>query len=154
MGKIVGRGILDAPSVKITECAPLIELTAYGRNTIETIEFLNEKNDEITIEKYVAMPNHVHLLVVVDNLDSGASGKPHLSNGASGKPRPTNTIIPKLVSSIKRFTNKRAGFDMWQTSYHDHIIRDETDYHARWQYIGQNPARWAEDEYYKAGDFI
>ena len=63
-------------------------------------------------------------------------------------PRPTNAIIPKLVSSIKRHTKKLAGFDMWQTSYHDRIIRDEGDYRQIWQYIDENPARWQEDEYY------
>jgi hypothetical protein len=53
-------------------------------------------------------------------------------------PRPTNAMIPKLISSIKRFTNKQAGFDLWQTSYHDHIIRDEADYRRIWQYIDDN----------------
>ena len=28
------------------------------------------------------------------------------------------------------------------------IIRNEADYLRIWQYIGQNPAHWAEDEYY------
>ena len=37
---------------------------------------------------------------------------------------------------------------LWQTSFHDHIIRDEHDYLTRWQYIDDNPAKWAEDEYY------
>jgi hypothetical protein len=38
---------------------------------------------------------------------------------------------------------------MWQTSYHDRIIRDEEDYLTKWQYIDENPVRWAEDEYYR-----
>jgi len=56
--------------------------------------------------------------------------------------------IPKLISSIKRFTNKHAGFNMWQDSYHDRIIRDEAEYQRIWQYVDSNPERWAEDEFF------
>ena len=37
---------------------------------------------------------------------------------------------------------------LWQRSYFDHVIRNEADYLRIWQYIGDNPAHWAEDEYY------
>ena len=84
------------------------------------------------------MPNHVHLIVIINDF----------GEGASGEPRHTNAVIPKLISSIKRFTNKQAGFNIWQTSYHDHIIRDEEDYQTKWNYIDTNPARWDEDEYF------
>jgi hypothetical protein len=70
------------------------------------------------------------------------------SVGASGNPRPTEAIIPKLISSLKRYTNKVSQMDLWQDSYHDHIIRDENDYLTHSKYIENNPARWAEDEYY------
>ena len=33
-------------------------------------------------------------------------------------------------------------------SYYDHVIRNEADYLRAWQYIDDNPAHWAEDEYY------
>ena len=38
---------------------------------------------------------------------------------------------------------------MWQTSYHDHIIRNEADYRRIWEYIDTNPEKWQEDCYYK-----
>jgi hypothetical protein len=62
------------------------------------------------------------------------------------RPRPANADIPKLISSIKRFTNKKAGSDMLRKSYYDHIIRDEKDYQRIWQYIDENPLKWQEDE--------
>ena len=37
---------------------------------------------------------------------------------------------------------------LWQRSYYDHAIRNDADYLRTWQYIHDNPARWAEDEYY------
>ena len=56
--------------------------------------------------------------------------------------------VPKFVSSLKRYTNRVCNHSLWQTSYHDHIIRDEEDFLRHWTYIDQNPALWAEDEYY------
>lgn len=61
--------------------------------------------------------------------------------------RPT-ALIPRVVAAMKRFTNQKAGCKLWQTSYYDHIIRDEADYTARYNYILDNPRRWAEDEYF------
>ncbi len=43
---------------------------------------------------------------------------------------------------------RELGYSIFQTSFHDHIIRDENDYLTRWQYIDDNPAKRAEDEYY------
>ena len=47
-----------------------------------------------------------------------------------------------------RFTNKQAGFNLWQSSFNDHIIHNDDEYLRIWQYIDDNPARWSEDEYY------
>ena len=130
LGRVdVGRGILDAP---------FVELSEYGKALNDSIEFLNNNKTEIDIVNYVIMPNHVHLIVIINGQH----------NGASGMPRPTNALIPKLVSSIKRFTNKQTGFNLWQHSFHDHIIRNDEDYLRIWQYIDENPARWSEDIYY------
>jgi REP element-mobilizing transposase RayT len=83
------------------------------------------------------MPNHVHLIVRVTTA----------GNGAPGSSRPTQTI-PQVVAALKRFSNQEAGIKLWQTSYHDHIIRNEADYLRIWNYIDTNPAKWREDCYY------
>ena len=80
------------------------------------------------------MPNHIHILV-------------SLPGGAPGASRPTQ-LVPRMVAAIKRFTNQEVGEDIWQTSYHDHIIRTEDDYFTHMTYIEENPAHWTEDRYY------
>lgn len=70
---------------------------------------------------------------------TGAEG-----NETQGK-RPT---VSQIIGALKRFTNKETKLKLWQTSFHDHIIRDERDYLVRWQYIDDNPAKWVDDEYY------
>ena len=130
--RIVGRGILDAPE---------IHLSQYGCLIQDSLNFIAEKYKNFMFHHWVIMPNHVHILLSV--LDGEGS-----ADGASGMPRPTNALVPKLVSSLKRYTNRKSGVDLWQTGYYDHIIRDEQDFLTRWQYIDNNPAAWLEDDYY------
>ena len=37
---------------------------------------------------------------------------------------------------------------LFQRSFHDHVIRNEDDLHSVREYIAHNPARWREDELY------
>ena len=43
---------------------------------------------------------------------------------------PTKSVLAKVVNAFKALTSKQFGEPMWQRSYHDHIIRDEAEYHA------------------------
>ena len=52
------------------------------------------------------------------------------------------------VGALKRLVNRRLGANIWQRSFHEHVIRGQRDYREIWEYIGQNPAKWAEDRYY------
>lgn len=128
LSRIVARGILDAPE---------IALSLIGRRIEEAICFLDKNWQDISVHSYVIMPNHVHLLLEVKRAE-----------GASRMPRATGAIVPSFVSSLKRFTSKNYPCKLWQTSYYDHIIRDEKDYNVRWEYIANNPSRWIEDDYY------
>ena len=87
----------------------------------------------------VIMPNHIHFIVEITN-----------GRGTSRRPSPTraDSAIPKYISTFKRFTNKNSKVSLWQRSYYDHIIRNETDYLEKLNYIKTNPHRWSDDEYF------
>ena len=87
------------------------------------------------------MPNHIHLIVVI----SEAIQKGNILNGTSQAPSPTNAILPKFVSLYKRYCNREYGDNLFQRSFHDHIIRNEADYQRIWNYIDTNPLKWNED---------
>lgn len=59
-------------------------------------------------------------------------------------PSPTNSLVPRAVSVMKRLINKEVGENIFQRSYHDHIIRTENDYLDAWSYIEANPVLWVE----------
>ena len=128
LSKIVGGGVPDAPQNN---------LSYYGSIVANQIDEMNKTYENVTAEKYIVMPNHVHILIRV-------------INGSSGTPTPTNSLVSMWVSTFKRFANKRCNCELWQRSFHDHIIRNEEDYLLHLQYIDENPRKWllGEDEYY------
>ncbi len=119
--KIVGRDVLDAPRVLVTNTGKTVEKYIYSINNVE----------RVSIEKFVIMPNHIHLLLFIDNFD-----------GASRTSRPTHSILSRTISGFKRLCNKEIGKNIWQTSFYDHIIRSEEDYKTHYRYIEDNPAMW------------
>ncbi len=119
---------------------PCVRLTQYGKIVDKYINLMNVRYDNISIEKYVIMPNHIHMIISVTPENP--------TNGLSQAPNPTNAIIPKFISLFKRYCNREIGHNIFQRSFHDHIIRNEKDYSEIWEYIENNPARWAEDRYY------
>ena len=38
---------------------------------------------------------------------------------------------------------------LWQTNYHEHIIRNQQSYQKISEYIVNNPAKWLENKFYK-----
>lgn len=123
----VGDGVLDVPNVR---------LSPYGEIVAETLREMGKTYSWLSLDRYVIMPNHIHLLVQIGD------------NGPSRTPAPTNELLPMLISTFKRFTNRKCGLQLWQRSYHEHVIRNERDYQEIWEYIDTNPAKWAEDRYY------
>jgi len=89
--------------------------------------------DHISVDKYVIMPDHIHMLITIQYPD----GHP-----GTGVPTPRTSVIARFVSSFKRFCNKEYGNNIWQSRYYDHVIRNQQDYEEVWQYIETNPIRW------------
>ena len=76
------------------------------------------------------------------------------NGGTSRAPSPTashtpaNAKLPRVIAAFKRLCNKETGYNVFQRSYMEHIIRDFDDYVVRKNYITNNPIRWIEDKYY------
>ena len=129
LGTIVGGGALDAPDVRLSRYGEIAQKYILSGNRIPGV----------TVDKFVIMPNHIHLILLVDDT---------ADTGTSRAPSPTNAVIPHFVSTLKRFCHRDFGKKIFQRSYHDHVIRNEASYQKIWQYIDNNPTLWQEDCFY------
>lgn len=134
----------DAPKIDVFDASQGVNLLPYGIVADKFINQLNAFYDNIYIDNYVIMPNHIHIILFVKSFE----------NGASRTSRPTtkqHSIVSQFVSTFKRFCNKEIGENIWQTSFHDHVIRNRDDYEEHKKYIYENPMRWYYDELYTVG---
>lgn len=134
LSSVIGavRGdVLDAPSV-----CPQIKLKRYGMIADKYIKQLSDHYEHITVDYYVIMPNHVHMILSVG--DHGAS--------RTSPPTKQHSSVSRFVSTFKRFCNKEYGTNIWQRHFYDHIIRDREDYENHAKYVYENPLRWYYDE--------
>ena len=118
---------------------PVINLTEIGKLVEEQIQALPARIPGLVIERYVIMPNHIHLLIKLTDTESG---------GAS--PSPTGRMgIVDAVRILKSQTTRLSGTShLWQRSFYDHIVRNQTEYNDIAEYIDANPARWLDDRFF------
>ena len=115
-----------------------MHLSVLGKIVKTHILDLESHYENIKIDNWVIMPNHIHLLICIEERIN---------------PFPTvniPNIVGKLKASITRSVRQNAIYSqpLWQKSYHDYIIRNEKDYLKIWQYITYNAEKWLEDCFY------
>ena len=100
---------------------------------------------EVQLDAWIVMPNHIHGIVILTGERKGtevpvAPGGPHA--------RSLGALMAGFKSSVtKRINSFRGtpGAAVWQRSYYDHVIRNESSLNRIRQYIAENPVRWPED---------
>ena len=127
LSEIVGEGF------------PLPQLTVYGKIAEKYILSVNRKYPHINTEKYVVMPNHIHIIFSVNN-DGRGDPSPTIINAVGWLKYSVTKQINQICGNI--------GNKIFQRSFYDHIIRGEKDYLEIWEYIENNPQKWEEDKFY------
>ena len=98
----------------------------------------------VNLDKYVVMPNHIHILLSVTDNDGRTMHAP--TNNIEQR---KTSSVSNIIQQYKGYVTKKAGFPVWQKSFYDHIVRNEEDYLNIWEYIETNPLKWSLDKYYK-----
>ncbi|MEI6084507.1 MAG: hypothetical protein WCS70_09420 [Verrucomicrobiota bacterium] len=105
----------------------------------------------IRLMGFVVMPDHVHVAFVLCE-ESGRSRpeeRSHIGNGVVGAPFRARSGLPSVLNSFKGYTGKKINEllsrhgEVWQSTYHDHLVRDEEDFRTRLSYMHGNPVRKA-----------
>lgn len=81
------------------------------------------------VDKYVVMPNHVHIILQLLPSSGGRS-------------------VAEIIGHMKQAVSTILGKSIWQKGFHDHVIRSEPEYQKIWLYIDYNPAKWSDDCYF------
>ncbi|MGP1382228.1 MAG: transposase [Thainema sp.] len=152
-----------------------MQLDSLGQIVAE--EWLRSQNirQEINLDAWVIMPNHIHGIVFIQDKTSqqvsdnssqvsnqpqnpvGANGHSPLQNGHSPIQHVTPFMRPRSLSSFitgfKSTATKRINLlrntprtPVWQRNYYEHIIRNKESLEQIRYYIQTNPANWQTDQ--------
>ena len=108
-----------------------IDLSPYGEIVDDAINNIPNVYPALSVECYVIMPDHVHLLLMI-------------CADENGRPM-TAPTISWVVNQLKGNVTKRIGQAIWQKSFYDHVIRNKKDYDKHVKYIYENPMNWQFD---------
>ena len=116
-------------------------LTQTGKICEELLLQMERRFHGVTIEKYVIMPDHIHAVIAFsDNVVS------EIPQTAGASPRPT---LMDVICTFKSLTTRRCntmcgiqGRKIFQTSFYEHIVRNEKEYYEICKYIDDNPINW------------
>ena len=117
LSTIVGGDALIAPQIRLTE---------IGKITEKHIQKINLVYTDVTVEKYIIMPDHIHLLLFIDGF----------GDGTMKESSPTN--LSTVIRSLKTFVTRDVGKSIWQCSFYDEIIKNETHFQRAWEYTQYN----------------
>ncbi len=112
---VVGGDDLGAPKKII--------LKPYGKIAEKYILSIKEAYESVKVENYIIMPNHIHLLLLIDTY---------------GLPRSSAPTISDVVAAFKKMVNHDCKENLWQRGFNDHIIRNQSDYENHWNYVEYN----------------
>lgn len=95
----------------------------------------------VRLHEYVLMPNHLHAIIELTDLDPTRVG-----------PRAALWEIVRVFKAATSYQIRRSegqSWFAWQDEYYDEIIRTETALQKIRQYILDNPLRWSQDKFFK-----
>jgi putative transposase len=103
-----------------------MRLSRLGEIVARTWRAIPDHFPSVGLDAFIVMPNHVHGIV-------------WLSRAGHAPP------LPAVIGSFKGAASRAAGQRLWQRSFHDRVIRSESELHALRRYVLDNPLRWALD---------
>ena len=157
----VGADALVRPQNKFF-VRPAVRLSEIGQIVEHYINNVNTVYNGVTVDKFVIMPNHFHIIFAFNRDDDGRTraSAPTDNRNDDGRTRGATTdekqsvsteravCLNGVVESIKSLSSRAAKCELWQRSFYDTVLRSEEMYRTKWNYIDTNPERWIEDEYF------
>ena len=106
-----------------------VPLSPIGKIVEQGILQVSSHYEYVSIDKYCIMSDHIHMILRIESdIDGRMISAPTVST---------------VVGSMKRWVSKQLGRPIWQKSFYDHGIRNQRDYDEIWEYIENNPLKYA-----------
>lgn len=120
---------------------PIIKPTVIGQRVIDGWFSIPEFSAFVQLGEFQLMPNHLHGIIFFD--------KPNYSdwqpNTFGPQSQNLGSVLRGYKAGVKAFATTNNIDFVWQTRYHDRVIRSNDELNRIRQYIVENPANWERD---------
>lgn len=132
-----------------------MRLNEYGMVAAACLTSLSEHFIFVTVDYYVVMPNHVHLILCINRMHcrgvacNAPTGNDNYYSRISPKRNTLSTIIRSYKSAVTKQINQirhTPGRPVWQRNYYERVIRNEIELNKIREYIRNNPTQWDIDK--------
>lgn len=119
-------------------------LSEIGKIVKDFIEEIPKHFENVFVDEYVVMPNHIHILISIVGVQNF---EPLRHEYKKIIPKSIGSIIRSYKASVTKWCkeNDYKKFK-WQRNYFEHIIRNQEDHYRIREYIQNNPLQWELDE--------
>ena len=146
-GDIVGADPCVRPPV-----SPMMKLNNVGKMVNKWLIKIPERFIGSSLDIYQIMPNHIHIIIVIENPNRGLThGLIGLTHGST--PTHLGDIVQwfktmstnEYMNNVKNNNWQPFAKHLWQRNYYEHIIRNEQELNKIREYIKTNPKMWERD---------
>ena len=129
-----------------------MKINEVGRIVQNVWDSLPQFYEDIELDAFIIMPNHLHGIIVIRSAVGAIHESPLQQDALRVRDRRrmlrSNMIGRFKMGSAKNINlvRKTSALAVWQRNYYEHIIRDEASLDRIRQYIADNPAQWEFDE--------
>jgi REP element-mobilizing transposase RayT len=115
-----------------------------GEMVAESWDDLPLRFPNIDLDEFTIMPNHIHGIFLITDLDSRPNDNPTTLGTIIGALKSISTH--QYIKGVEKHNWEPFDKKLWQRNYYDRIIRNERELEAIRAYIINNPANWTEDK--------
>lgn len=116
--------------------------TNDGQTVIERWKWLAVKFSRVRLDEFILMPDHVHGILWLTDSERGGS------SAAATRMTSLTQVVGAFKTMSARDINRRMktpGSAVWERSFYERVIRNESELNRFRQYISDNPRRWTEN---------
>lgn len=110
-------------------------LSPTGEEVSRLLEALPSEYEQVEIDCFALMPNHVHVLIYLAIYAEPIS----------------LTEIVRVVKGRSAAFHRNLAQDrtrLWHKGFHDEIVRNDAQLDTVRRYIAENPLRWRNDDFW------
>lgn len=138
-----------------------MRLSEIGNFVTQQLASANSRNCNLRVELFTVMPNHLHAIISVWQENNEAINRQNIvdmrvpipSLRADTCTKRHTPVLSSFINQLKGATTKFAKQNglkfLWQSRYHDHLIRSQFEANKIAEYISTNPQRWLSDCFHR-----